>query len=39
MIKRDNAIIYQAKNGAIELRADVGQETLWATQKQLAEVF
>jgi len=32
-------IIYQAKNGAIEFKADAEQETVWATQKQLAEVF
>lgn len=32
-------VIYQAKNGAIELRGDVSRETLWATQAQIAEVF
>jgi len=31
--------IYQAKNGAIELRGDFDNETIWATQKQIAEVF
>src|SRR3989344_6049655 len=32
-------VIYQAKNGAIELRGDVSRETLWATLDQIAEVF
>jgi len=32
-------MIYQADNGAIELKADASQDTVWATQKQLAEVF
>ncbi len=34
-----NLVIYQAKNGGIELRGDFGNETIWATQKQIAEVF
>lgn len=33
------AVIYQAKNGAIELRGDVSHETVWASQAQIAEVF
>jgi len=32
-------IIYQAKNGAIEFRGDFNRETIWGTQKQIAEVF
>ncbi len=32
-------IIYQAKNGAIELRGDVTHETIWATQAQIASAF
>ncbi len=32
-------VIYQAKNGAIEFRGDFNDETIWATQKQIAEVF
>lgn len=32
-------VIYQAKNGAIELRGDVGRDTVWATQAQIAQVF
>ncbi len=34
-----NIVIYQAKNGAIELRGDISHETIWATQAQIAEVF
>jgi prophage maintenance system killer protein len=34
-----NLIIYQAKNGAIELMGDLKQNTVWGTQKQIAEVF
>ncbi len=33
------AIIYQAKNGAIELRGDASRETIWATQAQIANAF
>jgi len=32
-------VIYQAENGAIELRGDSSAETIWASQKQMAEVF
>lgn len=31
--------IYQAKNGAIEIQLDGKQQTIWATQAQIAEVF
>lgn len=31
--------IYQAKNGAIELRGDFTHETIWATQAQIVELF
>jgi len=31
--------IYQAKSGAIELRADNKLETLWASQAQIADIF
>ena len=31
--------IYQAASGAIELPIDAPSETIWATQKQIAEVF
>ena len=36
---KNKVVIYQAKNGALELRGDVLRETLWATQAQIAEVF
>jgi len=32
-------VIYQTKNGAIELKSDVQKETIWATQAQMAFVF
>lgn len=32
-------LIYQAKNGALELRGDVNAKTVWATQRQMADVF
>lgn len=35
----NNLVIYQAENGAIELPVDATNETIWATQKQIAEVF
>lgn len=34
-----NLVIYQAKNGAIELRGDFSRETIWATQAQIADAF
>jgi prophage maintenance system killer protein len=37
--KNNEIIIFQAKSGAIEFRADVKKETLWATQAQMAAVF
>ncbi len=36
---QNNRIIYQAKNGAIELRGDFGHQTIWATLDQIADVF
>jgi len=32
-------IIYQTKSGALELRADVVGETIWASRIQMAEIF
>lgn len=32
-------VIYQAANGAIELNSDVSNETIWANQKEIAQVF
>jgi len=31
--------IYQAKDGAIEFRGDLENETIWGTQKQIANLF
>ncbi len=39
MSEENKLIVYQTDDGAIALRADAEQETVWATQKQLAEVF
>ena len=39
MKKKSELAVYQAKNGAIELREDVGRETVWATQAQIADIF
>ena len=39
-IENENKIvIYQTKNGALELRGDVKSETMWATQAQIANAF
>lgn len=32
-------VVYQAKDGAIELRGDYNHETVWATQSQIAQIF
>ena len=37
--KKKETIIYQAKNGAIELRGDFSRETVWATQAQIVSLF
>ncbi|NTU66814.1 MAG: virulence RhuM family protein [Candidatus Moranbacteria bacterium] len=36
---KNDIVIYQAKNGAIELRGDFEHENIWATQKQIADIF
>jgi len=38
-MSKNTLIVYQTDDGAIGLKADAEQETVWATQKQLAEVF
>ena len=38
-IKRDEMIVYQSKDGAIELRGDLKNNTIWATQAQISELF
>ena len=39
MTKQNDLIVYQTDDGGIALRADAEQETVWATQKQLGQVF
>ena len=36
---KNDVVIYQAKNGAIELKGDFGHETIWASLDQIADVF
>ena len=38
-LEQKNIVIYQAKNGAIELRGDFEHETVWATLDQIANLF
>ena len=33
------SVIYQAKDGAIELRSDIKADTIWATQAQIVKLF
>ncbi len=35
----DELVIYQAKDGAIELRGDVSRDTIWASLDQIAQIF
>ena len=37
--KNEGLLIYQAKNGAIELRGDFNNETIWITQMQIVKLF
>ncbi len=39
MKKEHAVVVYQGKSGAIELKGDIGKETLWASQKQIVELF
>lgn len=36
---KNNLAVYQAKNGAIELRSDSDMETVWASLDQIADIF
>ncbi len=36
---KNQLAVYQAKSGAIELKADAAKETIWATQAQIADIF
>jgi death-on-curing family protein len=38
-IKKGEIVIYQTKSGAIELRGDFINETIWATQAQIVNLF
>lgn len=39
MTKRGTLVIYAGTKGGVELRADANQETIWATQEQIAGIF
>jgi hypothetical protein len=39
MDKKNKIIIYQAKGGEVELRADIEEDTIWATETQIANIF
>lgn len=39
IFKNNSAVIYQAKNGAIQLRGDFTHETIWATLDQISNIF
>jgi prophage maintenance system killer protein/prophage antirepressor-like protein len=39
MSKKSDTIVYQAKNGAIELKGDFEKDTLWANLQQIADLF
>jgi len=35
----NSIVIYQAKDGKVELRADIEKDTIWATQAQIGQLF
>lgn len=37
--KNEKFLVYQTKSGAMELRADVSRETVWANRMQMAKIF
>lgn len=37
--KKSDVVIYQTKSGALELKGDFENETIWASQAQIAETF
>jgi hypothetical protein len=39
MDKKQEIVIYQGESGAISLSADFHNDTIWATQAQIAELF
>ena len=36
---KNNIVLYQSENGAVELRADIEKDTVWATQEQIGQLF
>ena len=36
---KENIVIFEDKNGNVELRADIEKDTVWATQAQMAQLF
>ena len=38
-MKTNKLAVYQAKDGAIELRKDAKSETIWASKQQIAKIF
>ena len=36
---KNDVVIFQAKNGALELRGDFTRETVWATQAEIVSIF
>jgi hypothetical protein len=36
---KNNIILYENKNGKVELRADVAKDTLWASLDQISQLF
>lgn len=37
--KKNAVVVYQSKTGAIELRGDFGNETIWATQDDIVRLY
>ncbi len=38
-LPRFDTVIYQSKNGSLELKADIRQDTVWASLMQISELF
>ena len=36
---KNKIVLYENKNGRVELRADIEKDTLWATQEQISKLF
>jgi hypothetical protein len=36
---KENIVIFEDKNGNVELRADIERDTIWAMQDQIAKLF